>query len=118
MATRPARETAAAKPPQAAAAASAPKPTPSAEPKTPTAAPKLKRKSPQQERFDRIRQANAIPTVRVTPASDDLRRLLKHPSGMGFRSAGSAEWPHDKFTKRRLAEGSVKLAESREQRPR
>jgi hypothetical protein len=107
MATK--RDTAAAKPPRA--AADAPKPTPSA-----AAKPALK--SPQRARFERIREANAIPTVRVTPATDDLRRLLKHPSGMGFRSAGSAEWPHDKFTKRRLADGSVKLAATREPRPR
>ena len=52
------------------------------------------------------------PGVRVVPRDDDMRRLLKHmPSGIGFRSEGSVEWPDDVFTQRRLKEGSVRLAE-------
>ena len=61
-------------------------------------------------RLARIRETQATPRVRVEPANEEMRRLLKHPSGMGFRSGGSVEWPLDKFTKRRLADGSVKLA--------
>jgi hypothetical protein len=53
--------------------------------------------------------------VRVVPANDDLRRLLKHPNGMPFRSEGSVEWPLDKFTQRRLREGSIKLADEKKE---
>jgi len=49
--------------------------------------------------------------VRVIPANEELRRILKHPNGMPFRSEGSVEWPLDKFTQRRLREGAIKLAE-------
>ena len=49
--------------------------------------------------------------MRVIPANEELRRILKHPNGMPFRSEGSVEWPLDKFTQRRLREGAIKLAE-------
>jgi hypothetical protein len=49
--------------------------------------------------------------VRVVPANEKLRAVLKHqPSGIGFRADGSAAWPNDRFTQRRLRDGSVKLA--------
>ncbi|UPK03105.1 hypothetical protein [Bradyrhizobium sp. 170] len=51
--------------------------------------------------------ATAPAGVRVVPANDDGRRLLRHPKGGGFPAEGSAEWPDDRFTKRRLADGSV-----------
>jgi hypothetical protein len=51
--------------------------------------------------------------VRVTPGNDDMRRVLKHPSGVGFAEAGSTEWPHDQFTRRRIQDGSVKVEEHR-----
>ena len=116
MATK--RDPAAAKPQQATAAAAKPTQAAAAEPRRETAAAKPARMSHRQERLERVRAATAVPTVRVTPASDDLRRLLKHPYGMAFRSTGSAEWPHDKFTKRRLADGSIKLTETRQSKPR
>ena len=53
------------------------------------------------------------PGVRVEPANEDMRRLLKHPSVGRFRSSGSMEWPDDKFTRRRLADGSIKRAETK-----
>jgi hypothetical protein len=50
-------------------------------------------------------------TIRVVPANDKLRAVLKHqPSGIGFRAEGGAAWPNDRFTQRRLRDGSVKLA--------
>jgi hypothetical protein len=58
------------------------------------------------ERLERIKITE--PRIRVEPATDAIRRLLKHPTGLGFLSHGSAEWPHDRFTRRRLAEGSIK----------
>lgn len=51
----------------------------------------------------------------MVPTSDDLRRVLKHPNGVRFRSEGSVEWPNDRFTKRRIAEGVVKVEEGRAQ---
>jgi hypothetical protein len=68
-------------------------------------------------RIQRVRNAIKVEGVRVVPAAgdgfteDQMRRLLKHPSAGGFRSEGSIEWPNDTFTRRRLKEGSVKLAE-------
>ena len=45
--------------------------------------------------------------------NDKMRRLLRHPHAGGFRAEGGADWPNDRFTKRRLADGSIK----REERP-
>jgi hypothetical protein len=73
-----------------------------------------------QHRIDRLAKVTRrLPVVRVEPATRegrwteaDMRRLLKHPvSGMKFPSTGSAEWPFDAFTARRLADGSIKRAE-------
>jgi hypothetical protein len=48
--------------------------------------------------------------VRVEPTSDAFRRALKHPgTGMKFPESGSAEWPLDTFTQRRLKDGCVQL---------
>lgn len=75
------------------------------------------RQKRRKERMDRVARAQ-IPRVRVLPRDEDMRRVLKHPNGMAFRSEGSIEWPLDQFTKRRLKDGSVKLDEARsEQRP-
>jgi len=73
-----------------------------------------------QNRLARLRKAaqERMQVVRVEPAGiegrwteEDMRRLLKHPtSGMGFPPEGSAEWPNDAFTQRRIADGSVKIA--------
>lgn len=52
--------------------------------------------------------------IRVEPANDDMRKYLKHPRGGGFRT-GATEWPLDRFTRRRLADGSVKQAETHAQ---
>lgn len=50
-------------------------------------------------------------TIRVEPANDDMRKYLKHPRGRPFpEGSGSVEWPLDRFTQRRLADGSVKAA--------
>ena len=56
-----------------------------------------------------------VPTVRVVPTSDALRRVLMHPSGRKLRATGSTEWPMDKFTARRLAEGSIKIEDGKKE---
>jgi hypothetical protein len=69
-----------------------------------------------QIRIDAINARNAamagrlpkFAMIKVHPRDDDVRRVLKHyPTGVGFPKEGPAEWPHDKFTNRRLMEGSV-----------
>jgi hypothetical protein len=54
------------------------------------------------------------PRVRVVPRDDDVRAFIKHPSGSPFPETGSAEWPLDTFTQRRLADGDVTLEEGHE----
>jgi hypothetical protein len=68
------------------------------------------------ERLERIKAARPPSAlgVRVVPATDVLRKVLKHPRGARFPSEGSAEWPNDTFTKRRLKEGAVTLEQSQQ----
>ena len=53
--------------------------------------------------------AKQMPRVRVEPTSEALRYALRHPNGMAFRATGDVEWPLDKFTNRRLADGSIRI---------
>ena len=68
---------------------------------------------------ERIAKMNeAAPTgIRVVPAKDEYRGVLKHPKAGGFPAEGSKEWPDDRFTKRRLADGSVTREETKEPPP-
>ncbi|KYK50059.1 hypothetical protein A1D31_22365 [Bradyrhizobium liaoningense] len=66
------------------------------------------------QRMEVMRSAKASQGVRVVPANDDVRRLMKHPGSGGFPASGAATWPEDRFTKRRLADGSI-TAEDAEQ---
>lgn len=50
--------------------------------------------------------------VRVEPVKEEQRHVLVHPNGMAFRATGSVEWPLDRFTHRRLREGSIKIVEN------
>lgn len=61
-------------------------------------------------RLGRVRVPGRRPGIRVEPANEDLRRVMKHPSGIRFRSEGSVEWPDDQFTRRRIKAGDVKVA--------
>jgi hypothetical protein len=65
-------------------------------------------------RLEMLKKANATPRVKVMPANDAMRRMLEHPSGIGFHGSGGAEWPLDRFTRRRLKEGAIVLAEKAE----
>ena len=60
----------------------------------------------QRDRMEKLR-ANVPPGIRVTPRDDDMRRVLKHPTAGGFRKEGAVTWPDDRFTKRRLLDGTV-----------
>jgi hypothetical protein len=60
----------------------------------------------------RVRENNtAGRRLRVEPANDVMREILRHPTAGFFRGKGAAEWPDDKFTQRRLRDGDIKLAE-------
>lgn len=50
--------------------------------------------------------------MKVWPKNEQMRKLLKHPNGTGFRDAGSAEWPDDSFTARRIRDGDVTISDS------
>jgi hypothetical protein len=74
------------------------------------------REQRRRDRVARLRANRQAKGVRVVPASDQLRRVLKHPNGMGFRPEGSVEWPNDRFTRRRLREGAITLEEDKTKR--
>jgi hypothetical protein len=70
-----------------------------------------------QDRIAKIKEGRKVPRVRVVPKNDALRQALFHPSTrMRFPASGSAEWPNDQFTKRRIRDGDVTIEEKREQR--
>lgn len=70
------------------------------------------RQQRQAARAEQRRAANPpVPGVRVVPAKEEYR-VLKHPTtGIAFQPTGSTEWPYDRFTQRRLGDGSIKLAD-------
>jgi hypothetical protein len=71
-----------------------------------------------QQHVERLRKLRQLPTKRVVPRDDDMRRLLKHPKAGGFRpEGGGAEWPDDSFTFRRLRDGDVLLESEAESEP-
>jgi hypothetical protein len=59
----------------------------------------------------RVREATVPQTIRVEPANDMMRELLRHPTAGGFRSTGAAAWPDDQFTHRRLKDGGIRKAD-------
>jgi hypothetical protein len=66
------------------------------------------RKAIREARAARLKVIEGPPkTVKVYPANDTFRAILRHASGTRFPSNGPADWPVDGFTTRRLAEGSI-----------
>jgi hypothetical protein len=69
-----------------------------------------KRKDAEYKRMKAIRDAVTVPMVHVVPSKPEYRGVLRHgTTGVGFEAEGSAEWPDDQFTKRRVRDGSVTL---------
>jgi hypothetical protein len=68
------------------------------------------RRQQQLARMERVRKGVEVSRVRVTPRDDTVRALIRHPRGGKFRSVGDIEWPNDRFTQRRIAEGSVTVS--------
>jgi hypothetical protein len=64
---------------------------------------------PIDQRIRKMQEAAAkdAKTVRVSPANDDMRRVLAHPRAGYFPAEGSAEWPDDDFTHRRIRDGDI-----------
>jgi len=60
-------------------------------------------------RLAALAEANRLPRARVLPTSDAIRATLRHANGVAFRDTGSVEWPYDKFTQCRVADGSVTI---------
>jgi hypothetical protein len=48
-------------------------------------------------------------TVQVYAGSEEIHALLKHPNGLRLRGefGTASEWPYDKFTQRRIADGTL-----------
>jgi hypothetical protein len=84
-------------------------------PASPSPDPRATRNAAKQARLEAIRKGKEVPRVRVLPANEDIRRVLKHPRGMAFRSTGSVDWPLDKYTQRRIADGSVTVEEKKQE---
>jgi hypothetical protein len=80
----------------------------------PSPDPKRTQNAARKARFEAIREAKRLPRVRVLPATEELRRVLRHPRGMAFRSSGAVEWPMDKFTANRLRDGDITIEAPRE----
>jgi hypothetical protein len=71
------------------------------------------------ERMAKMQEANkqqAARIIRVTPANDDMRRLLRHPRAGGFPASGAVDWPDDRFTHRRIADGDIKVEQAQAQK--
>jgi hypothetical protein len=66
------------------------------------------------ERVQKLAEA-APAGIRVVP-QEQYRAVLKHPKAGGFPAEGGKEWPDDRFTRRRLADGSVTKEETKGQR--
>jgi hypothetical protein len=80
----------------------------------PSPDPRATRVAAKKLRLDAVRESHTIPRVRVLPATEVIRRTIKHPRGMRFRTTGSVEWPNDSFTQRRLADGTVTIEQPNE----
>jgi hypothetical protein len=73
-----------------------------------------RRQALRQQKVKRISQQ--VPLVRILPATDSMRRMLKHPdAATQFGKTGSVEWPMDQFTQRRLREGAIRLEDDEQQ---
>jgi hypothetical protein len=76
------------------------------------------RKKRQLERLALVRSLTQVPRVRVIPTNDELRKVLKHPTGnIGFLETGSVEWPLDGFTQNRIRDGDVTIEERQQAAP-
>jgi hypothetical protein len=45
--------------------------------------------------------------MKVWAKNEDVRKIMKHPTAGGFNADGSADWPDDTFTYRRMRDGDI-----------
>jgi hypothetical protein len=45
--------------------------------------------------------------MKVRAKNDDIKKVIRHPIGGAFREDGTAEWPDDSYTLKRIQEGDV-----------
>lgn len=45
--------------------------------------------------------------MKVWPRDDDVKNVLYHPTGGPFREDGTADWPDDTYTHRRISDGDI-----------
>lgn len=56
--------------------------------------------------------------MKVWPRTDELRKVLKHPSRAGFRTPdGPEDWPEDSFTHRLILDGDLVTEEPNKPAP-
>jgi hypothetical protein len=84
-------------------------------PATPNENPRNKQQARRMKILQDVRDKHG--SIRVVP-NEKYRAVLFHPStGMRFREEGGASWPNDRFTQRRLRDGSVRLEPKKEDKP-
>jgi hypothetical protein len=49
--------------------------------------------------------------MKVRAKNDDIKKILKHPTAGAFREDGTADWPDDSYTFRRITDGDVTTEE-------
>jgi len=78
-----------------------------------------KRDKARRDRMKAIRDASAIPMVKVVPTKPEYIGPLRHAlTGIGWKEGGEAvEWPLDQFTRRRIKDGSIKIQEDESAKP-
>jgi hypothetical protein len=47
--------------------------------------------------------------MKVYALKDNVKQYVKHPRGTNFDKQGSADWPMDSFTTRRIRDGDISL---------
>jgi hypothetical protein len=51
--------------------------------------------------------------MKVKAKDETIARVIRHPNGARFGADGTAYWPDDQFTKRRIRDGDVTAVETK-----
>lgn len=54
--------------------------------------------------------------MKVIAKNDDVKKVLYHPTAGRFRDDGTADWPEDSYTARRIVDGDITTAEVKAER--
>jgi hypothetical protein len=49
--------------------------------------------------------------MKVKARDELIAKAIKHPSGIKFSADGTAHWPDDSFTRRRIRDGDITVVE-------